>query len=621
MKLVGFIGSLIAFAIVDNPPAAGESATTNKPGRTGSSREAARPVAESKEYRATSPRDLPRCRLLATAVLYLIVVFSPFATVCEAAGASQTGSKKQGDPSASSNQSGKFQNQAQNASAVSPGTRKLDTVTVCYANAWRATRQASADLNKSASEGTPVSPATPISFDDIVYAYEHNEQSDLLRNLHDIAISLLVKSDEHEPAAPPCLTAPADVQKALKESRVSFVFVDDITTPPVIVRVLAGGSPTPDPGSQRTINTRSLIHVYILRNAKMEINTQVTAARYTSPVQTNLSQFLGNIGGAVAKQLSVPAPVEFRETQLVDSAERSGGPTVTVLVRKTSVPSELTWATLGISDTANIASLLDYDSASSRIDHDKEFSRLDAASIRTLKEPYVSAFSANGKCNKFIKGPASPTPGGEQADPKATALQAKALQDCQDALDAAHAQNASSKILNADYKYVDPAARMYAMFSLVKNSVGATSDTTQLPLTTTYTYGPLTQWSLGLGGGAMAHYWHRQVKAGTPEGTAVTDDPPSGAFTSVNVYWSHKGYDEDTDKPSDGEIYRWVCGAILTPDPGVFVGRSRAFRAARNVTLNVGYAIMSAPIEGNTKLRSKRGALGAFIVGLGYGFQ
>jgi hypothetical protein len=93
------------------------------------------------------------------------------------------------------------------------------------------------------------------------------------------------------------------------------------------------------------------------------------------------------------------------------------------------------------------------------------------------------------------------------------------------------------------------------------------------------------------------------------------------------VYWSFLGgYDETALVPTRTEcLPRLVFGAVLTPNPGLWAGFgvTAPWADLRHLSLNAGYTVMLATVPVGSLSRAtktRRGALGAWIVQVGYGF-
>ncbi len=169
---------------------------------------------------------------------------------------------------------------------------------------------------------------------------------------------------------------------------------------------------------------------------------------------------------------------------------------------------------------------------------------------------------------------------------------------------------------------------IYDGYGALLASNSGSGSPSNVTLTTAYTFGPLRHWSFGLGAGAVFHpNWNQPVKL---SGTTLVDDPLNGVMTSVNAYADLPflgGYDETTLTPQASEVFRWVIGAVITPEPGGFVGLSihLPWPDFRSLSINGGYAVMLATVptdDGQVGQpgTTKRGGLGAWVVQLGYSF-
>jgi hypothetical protein len=576
---------------------------------------------------------------------------------CHAAGSGDSGGGKKSKTSASGDQTSSSGGQAASSGSQTPpaGTIPLPTTTVCKVP----------DLTVTIEQSDKTT--TPLSIDNILDSYESNDGNKLQAELGAIEKSL--NSRCAKPNGDPKFPFPP-------HSRISFAMIDDHAPIPTPIRILAGDSHLPDLGSQRAINYDSLITVYVYRDWSTPILTTYTASPAASPVLTSAAQFVSSSMGALSK-FTIPAPVlQFdRRTPLTDldntfnmivSPDRSKCDStqlpkippsrVNVVVTRTTVPKHWKWAQLTIKDNANFQLLMKADSVSGGYRepilrpilrrYREELSQLqtqcklasdnnDAKQLTTILTKIAATQAALetelaphkrlnnlflqsfvlGKCYNFRLGPQTP-----DADSNKTNI-AACQAELDDALKSAMNLNGSDDVTPE----LDEALKLYERYSAVVAAVGAT---TPAPLQTTYTYGPLTRVAFGLGGGAMFHYSTRQVKASATPGTAApTDDPPSGAFTAVNAYISLGGYDEASLRISYSERFRPVVGVVLTPDPGGFVGVGVVpWSQMRSLTFNAGYAWMAATVIANpdeamaAKRVTKRGTLGAWIVGLGYSF-
>jgi hypothetical protein len=583
---------------------------------------------------------------------------------CHAAGAGDSSGGKKPKTPASGDQTSSSGGQAASSGSQTPpaGTIPLPTTTVCMVP----------DLTVTIKQADKTT--TPLSIDDILDSYESNDGGKLQAELGAIDESLnsrcaKLHGDPKFPFPP--------------HSRISFAMLDDHAPTPTPIRILAGDSHLPDLGSQRAINHDSLITVYVYRDWNTPILTTYTASPAASPVLTSAAQFVSSSMGALSK-FPIPAPqlqvdrmtqrlsdldtatqamAAFNTIVAIDGSKCDSTllpnippSRVNVVVTRTAVPKHWKWAQLTIKDNANLQVLMKADSVSggyresilrpilrryrgklllqaqcqqaSNDDTQAEHLPTILATIASTQKELSTELAAHkrlnnlflqpfvlGKCYNFRFGPQTP-----DADSNKTNMPA-----CQAELDSGLASAMNLNGSDDVAPELDEALKLYGRYSAVVVSVG---NTTPVPLQTTYTYGPLTRVAFGLGGGAMYHYSTRQVKASATPGTAApTDDSPSGAFTSVNAYISFGGYDEASLRISYSERFRPVVGVVLTPDPGGFVGVGVVpWSQMRSLTFNIGYTWMSATVIANpdeavaAKRVTKRGTLGAGIVGLGYSF-
>jgi hypothetical protein len=437
-----------------------------------------------------------------------------------------------------------------------------------------------------------------ITIDSLILDYQKSDMSDLQTALDKITRKLL-ESDKCKDSRIP------------QGASISFAIRNDIDTPISVIRVVGGRyhkkALVPDWGSQQRIVAQKsgpLYTVFLERDKNQLVYATYAASATLSPVLAAGASATSAAAGALAK---VPSPAQGGLSLVeagVDVATPPEPPAVLYArVEKVESRKGYKWAQIAVTDTIAFDQLLSVASLVQRLGNAGH--RYDA-----FNEPFVEAFALR-RCFTYRQGAASDTDGKKSS-----------LQQCYDDLDTAHQialkpkpqQEADVHALHVMYK------------TIVDASAGAAAPA---PLTTNYTYGPPTHWAFGLGAGAMGLYWHRQATAGTPAttgkpATPPTDNPPSGAFTSVNMYYSKNGYDETRLDPSHSEQVRFVTGVALTPDPGVFLGISKELRFSRGptsggLTVNCGYAVMSATILDRAK--TKRGALGAAILGLGYSFD
>lgn len=150
-------------------------------------------------------------------------------------------------------------------------------------------------------------------------------------------------------------------------------------------------------------------------------------------------------------------------------------------------------------------------------------------------------------------------------------------------------------------------------------------------LSSTYFLGPLTTVEIGLGGAFVARTSLNQP-AKVDSSKNLVDDSPTGLATYVALNWRPWGFDESSATPSSREAIRIVVGPILTPNPGVLLGVGFApLHDVRAVSIQVSYGVMLANVlRGGDRLGqppvdsahpTRRGALGALLLGIGYGLQ
>jgi hypothetical protein len=279
------------------------------------------------------------------------------------------------------------------------------------------------------------------------------------------------------------------------------------------------------------------------------------------------------------------------------------------VVAKATIPKDLRWAQLTLTDTVDVQPSLTAASVAARVD--AKLGSLPPSAvdpIRNLAASLRDAF-AQDKCSSFAL--------------YIPAAKGNELPDCQTCLNGI--LNDSLRVLPEAgldpaslNKARDAAMAIYSMYSGILTSTRAVS------VQTVYSYGPLTHWAFGLGAGVvLTHDLNDQVKISSG---VLVGDPGSGTLTSVNVYYSPFGYDESTLKAASPELPRAVGGLVLTPNPGAFLGLGVALPFLRSVTVDGGYAVMLGPVAphgakiGDAATSTKRGALGGWILELGYSF-
>lgn len=417
----------------------------------------------------------------------------------------------------------------------------------------------------------------------------------------------------------PCTTPPPG------NARLSFVFIDDHLPQPAVVRVLQGDDPPPSAASTRLIRqgkANSFFAVYLFRDDKAPlIYSTYTASPAQSPVQASLAQAISTAAGGLGKIVS-PMPLTAGMKGIVPNLPQA-------LVTEVTVPSEYRWAQVTATDNADVTALQTPDEVHRRAASLPELPPI----LVTMNDNLRKAFPASDPTNPST-GTATPASGAKGCAAYAPGIAATEANACLNTIRDLSAQALTNQTAAVRFK-AQPILQMYTSLPLLAPASGAPSSATtggtSVTAQTTYTFGPLTHWSFGLGAGAVFHpNLNQQVKL---SGTTLVDDPLNGVFTSVNVYhnlWLFSdGYDETTPTPQwTRESPRFVLGAVLTPNPGLFAGLGFAlpFVDVRNVLLNAGYAVMLATVPvGNEQVganpaKTRRGALGAWAVQVGYGF-
>jgi hypothetical protein len=146
-----------------------------------------------------------------------------------------------------------------------------------------------------------------------------------------------------------------------------------------------------------------------------------------------------------------------------------------------------------------------------------------------------------------------------------------------------------------------------------------------------YYLAPSTKVELGLGAALiLGTSLNQQVKVDSSKN--LVDDTPSTLLTYVGVNWRPWGFDESTAAPRFREAVRVVIGPALTPNPGVVVGVGLSpfwWPAFRSFSLQGGYGVLLSNVlrtgdtlgapPGSSGRPTRRGALGVWFVGIGYG--
>ncbi len=440
---------------------------------------------------------------------------------------------------------------------------------------------------------SPDKPPKHVSLDTILDHYERGEWGALQWELAFVAAKARHK---------------CTAERIPPTARVSFAIVDDHVPQPTVVRILQGHSPAPSLASQRLLDSGALFTIYLYGSGSNPVFTAYSASAVPSPVEAGFAQVVSTGVGGLK---SVPPAAGGAPQKL---AELETGvpvwPTVRCVVAKATIPKDLKWAQLTLTDTVDVQPLLTAASVAARV-NDKlgPPTPSDADPIRVLAASLSRAFAQGGPCCSF----ALDIPAAKET----------ALPDCQsilrgilyDSLQKLRDAGLDPVALN---KARDAAMAIYSMYSGILTSTRAVS------VQTVYSYGPLTHWAFGLGAGVvLTHDLNDQVKISSD---VLVGDPGSGTLTSVNVYYSPFGYDESTLKAAAQELPRAVGGLVLTPNPGAFLGLGVALPFLRSVTVDGGYAVMLGPVAphgakiGDTATSTKRGVLGGWILELGYSF-
>lgn len=158
--------------------------------------------------------------------------------------------------------------------------------------------------------------------------------------------------------------------------------------------------------------------------------------------------------------------------------------------------------------------------------------------------------------------------------------------------------------------------------------------TEKVAMTTKYLFAPPTTAEVGLGAALIAGVSLNQPAKVDSSTKNLVDDTPTTPMTYVAFNWRPWGFDESRSVPKFREAFRIVLGPTLTPNPGfaLGVGLSPPFRSIlRTVSIQVGYSVMLANVlrtedtlgkPPNIKEhQTRRGAMGAAFIGIGYGLM
>jgi len=146
-----------------------------------------------------------------------------------------------------------------------------------------------------------------------------------------------------------------------------------------------------------------------------------------------------------------------------------------------------------------------------------------------------------------------------------------------------------------------------------------------------YYLAPLTYVEIGLGAAYIERTALNQA-AKVDSSTNLVDATPTTLLTYVAANWRPWGYDESVRKQDFRQDFRIVIGPALTPNPGLVVGFGYAPVASlRPISVQVGFGVLLADVlrTGDSLGKpphdpghpTKRGALGVWFIGLGYGLQ
>jgi hypothetical protein len=150
-----------------------------------------------------------------------------------------------------------------------------------------------------------------------------------------------------------------------------------------------------------------------------------------------------------------------------------------------------------------------------------------------------------------------------------------------------------------------------------------------VPGSSTYYLAPLTYLEIGLGAAYITRTALNQA-AKVDSSMNLVDATPTTLLTYVAANWRPWGYDESDRRPSFEQDFRIVIGPALTPNPGFVFGVGFApAPSLRPLSIQAGFGILLANVlrSGDTLGKTpqnpahttKRGGLGVWFIGLGYG--
>jgi hypothetical protein len=150
-----------------------------------------------------------------------------------------------------------------------------------------------------------------------------------------------------------------------------------------------------------------------------------------------------------------------------------------------------------------------------------------------------------------------------------------------------------------------------------------------MPGSSSYYLAPLTYLEIGLGAAYVTRTALNQA-ATVDNSTKLVDATPTTLLTYVAANWRPWGYDESDRRPSFRQDFRVVIGPALTPNPGFVLGVGFApAPSLRPLSIQAGFGLLLANVvrSGDTLGKppqnpahpTKRGGLGVWFIGLGYG--
>jgi len=147
----------------------------------------------------------------------------------------------------------------------------------------------------------------------------------------------------------------------------------------------------------------------------------------------------------------------------------------------------------------------------------------------------------------------------------------------------------------------------------------------------TYYLAPLTYLEIGLGAAYITRTALNQA-AKVDSSMNLVDATPTTLLTYVAANWRPWGYDESVRRRDWRQDFRLAIGPALTPNPGFVFGVGYApWASLRPISIQAGFGILLVNVlrggdalgkpPQNPAHPTKRGGLGVWFIGLGYGLQ